>query len=226
MPVPVYKQALRVILLILAALVCGLPGTSLRAAEMPLTIVALGDSLTAGYLLGPGEGFASQLRNALAASGHKDVVIVDAGVSGDTSSGGLARLDWAVGPKAGAVILELGANDALRGIDPQITRANLQAIIARLKARGLPVLLAGMRAPPNMGAQYAAAFDGIYPELAAANGLIFYPFFLDGVAAQPGLVLQDGMHPNAEGVALVVARILPKVEELIGAARKAHEAKR
>ncbi|MGB3808673.1 MAG: arylesterase [Parvibaculum sp.] len=185
------------------------------AAEKPLTIVAFGDSLTAGYLLGPGEGFVPQLQKALRAKGHNNVVIADAGVSGDTSSGGLARLDWGVGPGTSAVILELGANDALRGVDPELTRANLEEILSRLQKRNIPVLLAGMLAPPNMGADYGKAFDAIYPQLAAKYGAVFYPFFLDGVAAEKKFTLDDGMHPNAEGVAVMVKRILPKVEALI-----------
>lgn len=187
-------------------------------AGEPVTIVALGDSLTAGYLLGPDEGFVPQLRKALQGKGHNNVVIEDAGVSGDTTSGGLSRLDWAVGPGTDAVILELGANDALRGVDPKLTRANLEAIVARLRAREIPVLLAGMFAPPNMGGDYAEAFNRIYPELAAANDLVFYPFFLDGVATHSNLILADGLHPTPEGVSIIVAGILPKVETLIEAA--------
>jgi acyl-CoA thioesterase-1 len=190
------------------------------AAGKTITIVALGDSLTAGYMLGPDDGFVPQLQKALKARGHDNVVIADAGVSGDTSSGGLSRLDWAVGPDADGVILELGANDALRGIDPKLTQGNLETIISRLDARHLPVLLAGMLAPPNMGAAYGKSFDPIYPALARKHGLVFYPFFLDGVAIQPKLTLADGMHPNAEGVAVIVARILPRVEELIAKIEK------
>lgn len=194
------------------------------AAGKPLTIVALGDSLTAGYLLGPDEGFVPQLQKALAQKGY-DVTVENAGVSGDTSSGGLSRLDWAVGPGTDAVILELGANDALRGVDPKITRANLEAIVAKLKARKIPVLLAGMLSPPNMGADYAKSFNAIFPELASTNGLVFYPFFLDGVATHQDLILSDGLHPTAKGVSVIVARILPDVEKLIAraqAARAAH----
>lgn len=195
------------------------------AAGEPIAIVALGDSLTAGYLLGPDEGFVPQLRKALKDKGYNNVVIEDAGVSGDTTSGGLSRLDWAVGPKTDAVILELGANDALRGVDPKLTRANLEAILARLKAREIPVLLAGMFAPPNMGGDYARAFNGIYPELAAANDLVFYPFFLDGVATHSDLILADGLHPTPEGVSVIVAGILPRVEELIETAAATDAAK-
>ncbi|MGB5949506.1 MAG: arylesterase [Parvibaculum sp.] len=209
----IYKQAA-------AFLLCALLCTPALAAGKPVTIVALGDSLTAGYLLGPDEGFVPQLQKALRARGHDNIVIENAGVSGDTTSGGLSRLDWAVGPGTDAVILELGANDALRGIDPAVTRANLEKIVRRLEARNIPVLLAGMLAPPNMGADYAGAFNRIYPELASANGLVFYPFFLDGVAAHPRLILADGLHPTPEGVSVIVTRILPKVEELIGRAAR------
>lgn len=198
--------------------------SSASAGDDALTIVALGDSLTAGYMLGPDEGFADQLETALADAGHENVKVVDAGVSGDTTSGGLARLDWAVGPEADAVILELGANDALRAIDPAVTRRNLAEIVERLKARGLPVLLAGMLAPPNLGTDYGEAFNPIYPELARHQDLVFYPFFLEGVAANPELNLGDGIHPTAEGVAVIVQGILPKVEELIARAEESRSA--
>jgi acyl-CoA thioesterase-1 len=197
------------------------PLTPARAAQpgRPVRIVALGDSLTAGYQLAAQDAFPARLQAALRARGHA-VEVENAGVSGDTSAGGLERLDWAVGEDVDAVILELGANDALRGIDPAITRRNLETIITRLKARGVAVLLTGMLAPPNMGPDYAAAFNPIFPDLASRHGLIFDPFFLDGVAAVPSLNLGDGMHPNPKGVAVIVERILPKVEELIAAARR------
>ena len=191
-----------------------------RAFADPLTIVALGDSLTAGYMLPPDDGFPEQLQAALKERGYDDVTVVNAGVSGDTTSGGLSRLDWAVGPDADAVILELGANDALRGIDPAITRKNLEEMIARLKKRGLPILLAGMYAPPNLGKEYAARFDPIYPELAGEYDLILYPFFLDGVAADPALNLGDGLHPTSQGVRDIVTRIMPYVEKLIARTRE------
>lgn len=190
------------------------------AAEDRLTIVALGDSLTAGYLLGPDEGFTHQLEKALKEAGHDNVTVVNAGVSGDTTSGGLARLDWAVGPEADAVILELGANDALRAVDPALTRKNLQEIVARLKERNLPILLAGMLAPPNLGRDYGESFNPIYTELAESEELILYPFFLDGVAGDRALNLSDGIHPTAEGIGIIVERILPKVEELIAEAKE------
>lgn len=202
-----------------AALVATIVPLSPAAAEeaAPVRIVALGDSLTAGYGLGPGEGFAPRLEAALKAKGI-DAVVVDAGVSGDTTAGGLARLDWSVGPDADAVIVELGANDMLRGIDPALTEKNLAAIVGRLKARGLPVLVAGMRAAPNLGEAYAAAFDALYGRVAGGHGARLYPFFLDGVAAEPGLLLGDGMHPTAAGVDVIVARILPAVEALVAEA--------
>jgi len=191
------------------------------AAAETLRIVALGDSLTAGYgLPRAAEAFPARLEAALKARGH-DVSIVNAGVSGDTSSGGLARLDWSVGADAQAVIVELGANDALRGVDPQKTRQALDTLLTRLGERGLPVLLAGMYAPPNMGEAYVAAFDGIYPALAKKHGAILYPFFLDGVVADRALNQADGIHPTAEGIDVIVERILPYAEKLIEKARAA-----
>lgn len=200
----------------LAALVAALPATAQTAR--PVTIVALGDSLTAGYQLPPADAFPVKLQAALRAKGIA-VTVENAGVSGDTSSGGLERLDWAVGDGVDAVILELGANDALRGIDPAITRRNLEAIIAKLKERNIPILLTGMIAPPNMGSTYGAAFNPIFPDIAARHGLLFDPFFLEGVAADRDLNLADGMHPNGRGVDIIVRRILPKVEELIAQVR-------
>jgi acyl-CoA thioesterase I len=190
------------------------------AADETVTIVALGDSLTAGYQLAPGEGFVAQLEAALKARGH-DVAVVDAGVSGDTTSGGLSRLDWSIGPEADAVIVELGGNDALRGLDPATTEQNLDAILTRLDGRGLPVLLAGMLAPPNLGEDYADAFNPIFARLAEKHGTLHYPFFLEGVAAEPDFGLGDGIHPNARGVAVIVERILPDVEALIARAKSA-----
>jgi len=183
----------------------------------PLRLVALGDSLTAGLGLPKADGFAAKLEAALRQRGH-DVVVIDAGVSGDTASDGLARLDWSVGDDAGAVIVELGSNDALRGVDPKITRQALDAILGRLAERKLPVLLAGMMAPPNLGPDYGASFNGMYREIADRHGALLYPFFLDGVAAEARLNQPDGMHPNAAGVAVIVERILPSVEALIGRA--------
>jgi len=190
------------------------PSVSETSAPEPFHIVALGDSLSAGYLLPPGAGFPEQLGRALTQKGHH-VTVMNAGVSGDTSTGGLARLDWAVSPATNAVILELGSNDALRGIEPDVTRANLDAILQQLTERGVKVLIAGMLAPPNMGDEYAADFNGIFADLAEKYDLPLYPFFLDGVAAERHLNLADGMHPTEEGVGVIVERILPLVEKLI-----------
>ena len=206
------KKTLAVLLSILA-----LFSLAARAAEAaPIRILALGDSLTAGYGLGPGEGFTEQLEKALKDAGH-DVVIINAGVSGDTAEGGLARLDWSLGDGADAVIVELGANDMLRGFNPDATRAALDTILTRIGEKKLPVLLAGMLAAPNLGADYGARFDAIYPDLAAKHGAMLYPFFLDGVAAQAALLQPDRLHPNAAGVAVIVKAILPSVERLIAA---------
>lgn len=188
------------------------------AADQPLNVVALGDSLTAGYGLAEQDGFVPRLQAALAAKGVS-ATIANAGVSGDTATDALARLDWSVPPQTQAVIVELGGNDMLRGIDPQLTRKALDTILQRLSARHIAVLLCGMRAAPNLGSAYGQAFERIYPQLAAQYDVEFYPFFLDGVAANPQLTQRDGMHPNAAGVGVVVTRISPKVEELIARAR-------
>lgn len=184
------------------------------AAAEPIRLVVLGDSLTAGYGLPPGAGFPAQLEAALKKRG-RDVTVIDAGVSGDTTAGGLSRLDWSVGTDAQAVIVELGGNDMLRGTDPARTAENLNQIVARLTDRGLPVLVAGMRAPRNLGEAYGDAFDALFPAIADRHGALFYPFFLDGVAADPALNLPDGIHPNEAGVAIIVERILPAVEQLL-----------
>ena len=180
--------------------------------------MALGDSLTAGYGLAARDGFVPQLQAALAAQGAK-IEVANAGVSGDTASDGLARLDWSVPEGTDAAIVELGANDMLRGIDPQVTRDALDAILARLAQRHIAVMLCGMRAAPNLGVDYGRAFERVYPELAAKYGVILYPFFLDGVAADRTLTQPDGLHPNAAGVAVIVRRILPTVQELIARVR-------
>jgi acyl-CoA thioesterase-1 len=192
--------------------------TAAVAAERPVRIVALGDSLTAGFQLAANEAFPARLETALKAKGLA-VEIANAGVSGDTSSGGLARLNWSVPQGTDAVILELGANDMLRGVDPPVTRTALEAIIVRLKSRGIEVLLSGMLTAPNFGPDFAREFNRIYPELAAAHDLVFDPFFAAGVVRDPKLNLNDGLHPNAAGVAVIVNRILPKVEALIARVR-------
>lgn len=188
------------------------------AAAETIRIVALGDSLTAGLGLAADETFPARLEARLKERGH-DVEVVNAGVSGDTTRGGLERLDWSVPEGAHAVILELGANDALRGIDPEATRHNLDRIIERLRRRGIRVLVAGMLAPPSLGQEYAAAFEPIFGDLARRHGALFYPFFLDGVAARHDLNQPDGMHPNAAGVEVIVERIIGPVEELIALAK-------
>jgi acyl-CoA thioesterase-1 len=199
--------ALACFAIIAAALTAG-------AAERPLRIVVLGDSLAAGFGLAASDALPAKLERALKAKGLA-VTIENAGVSGDTAAGGLARLDWSVGAGTDAVILELGANDALRGSDPKATRAALEAIITRLKQRGIAVLLAGMLAPRNFGPDYVQAFDAIYPELAAAHGLVLYPFILEGIAGDRALNQSDGIHPTAAGVDVMVKGLLPKVEDLI-----------
>lgn len=191
-----------------------LPLASWSAAADEPRIVVLGDSLTAGYGL-PGErAFPAQLEAALRAGGH-DWRVIDAGVSGDTSAGGLARLDWALGAAPEIVIVELGANDGLRGLPTDRLHANLDAILARIAESGAAILLAGMRAPPNFGVDYAAAFRAVYEALAEKHGIALYPFFLEGVATVPELNQPDGIHPNAAGVAEIVRRILPHVGVLI-----------
>ena len=178
-------------------------------------VVAFGDSLTAGYGLAPAESFSAVLERRLRQDGI-EVRVENAGVSGDTTAGGRARLDWSVNGPADLVIVALGANDMLRGVAPEVTRDNLDAILSELKRRGIPVLLAGMRAPRNLGREYVEAFDAIYPALAQKHGLALYPFFLEGVAARPELNLDDGLHPNAAGVRRIVEGIAPYVMRTLG----------
>jgi acyl-CoA thioesterase I len=205
----------RALTLIVLALLMAVPAL---ATESPVRIVALGDSLTAGFGLPADAAFPVKLERALKAKGIA-AEVANAGVSGDTASGGLARLDWAVPQGTDAVIVELGANDMLRGIDPNITRSALKEIVRRLTARRVAVLLAGMRAAPNLGADYGRQFDAIYADLASAYDLLLYPFFLDGVAIEASLNQRDGIHPTAAGIDTIVKRILPKVEELVARAR-------
>jgi acyl-CoA thioesterase-1 len=204
------------------ALLLAVAGTTLAEAQPagkgPLRIVVLGDSLVAGFQLKDSDAFPAQLERALKARGHP-VEVMNAGVSGDTTAAGLERLQWAVPDGTDAVIVELGANDALRGLDPAQARANLDKIVSTVKAGGAEVLLAGMLAPRNLGEAYVRAFDGMYPALAKKHGLLLYPFFLDGVALDPRLNLNDGMHPNPKGVAVITQRILPMVEDLIARAQ-------
>jgi acyl-CoA thioesterase-1 len=189
-------------------------GTVPDARAEPPRLLVLGDSLVAGYGLPPGQSFPDRLQLDLAARGA-EVSVINAGVSGDTTAGGLARLDWSLADNPDAVIIILGGNDMLRGLPPAGTKANLEAIIGRLRGKGVEVLLAGMMAPRNMGADYVAAFDAIYPALAASHDIEFYPFFLDGVALDPTLNLDDGLHPNRRGIAEISRRILPVVERLL-----------
>jgi acyl-CoA thioesterase I len=200
------------------ALAVSLRAPLATAADQPVRIVALGDSLTAGLGLPVEQTFPAKLERALKAKGIA-AEVVNAGVSGDTTSGGLARLDWSVPEGTDAVILELGANDMLRGMDPSRTRQALEEIVRRLTERRILVLLAGMRAAANLGSDYARDFATIYSDLAVRHDLLFYPFFLEGVAGEAGLNQGDGLHPSAAGVDAIVVRILPKVEELVRRAR-------
>ncbi len=216
-------NALAVLLLLAGAFFVSAPA-SLNAQAVPpaegaIRLLVLGDSLSAGYGLPANDAFPAQLERALHAKGH-NVNVINAGVSGDTSAGGRARLDWSLADNPQAAIVELGANDGLRGIEPKSTAENLDAILAGLKAKAVPTLLAGMLAPPNLGAAYGKEFNAIYPSLAKTHGVALYPFFLDGVAAEKGLNQADGMHPNAKGVAVIVERILPAVEKLLAAVKK------
>ena len=180
-----------------------------------ISLVGFGDSLMAGYQLPPGDGFPEKLQAALTAKGV-EVSIANAGVSGDTTAGGLARIDWSVPDGTDGVILELGGNDALRGIPPEESEKNLDQIIARLKERGVAVLLVGMLAPPNMGDDYAGRFNPIYAKLAQKHGVALYPFFLDGVALDAGLKLEDGMHPNSKGIDVMVEKMEPAITQFLG----------
>ncbi len=196
-------------LVLMALGLCSFP-----ASAAPPRLLVLGDSLSAGYGLAHDQGFEAQLSTALAAAGHP-VRVIDAAVSGDTSTGGRARLDWALGDGADAAIIELGANDGLRGTDPALMETNLTAILDTLAARHIPVLLSGMYAPPNLGEDYFKAFRAVFDRLARRPGLLFDPFFLEGVAGKPELTQPDGLHPTGEGVHLIVTRILPLVQNLL-----------
>jgi acyl-CoA thioesterase I len=190
--------------------------TQAIAPAKPIKMVVLGDSLSAGLGLPASAAFPERLQKALKSKGI-EVDMINAGVSGDTTSGGRDRLDWSVPSGTEAVILELGANDALRGVDPKVTRSALTEILTRLKARGIAVLLCGMYAPPNYGSDYSARFNAIYPELAKSFGVPLYPFFLEGVATEAKLNQADGLHPTAEGVDMIVRNILPTVQAFLGA---------
>jgi acyl-CoA thioesterase I len=204
-----------VLIMVLMTAATAVAGGPAVGSAKPIKMVVLGDSLSAGYGLAGTAAFPIRLQKALEAKGIK-VDMINAGVSGDTSSGGRDRLDWSIPEGTEAVIVELGANDALRGTDPAVTRAALSDILTRLKTRGIAVLLCGMVAPPNYGSDYAARFNAIYPELSKSFGVPLYPFFLDGVAADAKLNQADGMHPTADGVDTIVKNILPTVEAFLG----------
>jgi acyl-CoA thioesterase I len=209
------------LLVMLAAGLVLTPLLRIEAEPRRPVIVALGDSLTAGFGLPQDQSFPAQLEAALKARGS-DAQVVNAGVSGDTTAAALARVDWALPEDASAVIIELGGNDALQGLPPEATKAALAKIIEKVEARGLPVLLAGMEAPPNMGKDYAAAFHAIYADLAQRYDVIFYPFFLEGVALNDEFLQGDGIHPNARGVAVIVEGIMPKVEAFLAKVEAKH----
>jgi len=208
------KRRVSLVALLVAILLCAAALPKSEAKEQETVIVALGDSLTAGLGLLQSESFPAKLEATLKAQG-RNVTVVNAGVSGDTVSAALDRLDWALPPNTSAVIVELGGNDALQGLPPAEIEASLAKIIERVKAKGLPVLIAGMESPRNMGKDYVDQFHAIYPDLAERYGALLYPFFLDGVALDPGLMQEDGIHPNAKGVDRIVQGILPKVDELL-----------
>jgi acyl-CoA thioesterase-1 len=209
---------------IVAALLClGVPALA-HAAGKPLRILALGDSLTQGYGVPPGDDFPNVLEHALRAKGL-DVTVINAGVSGDTSAGGRARLDWSLqdaNNPPDAAIVELGANDGLRGLPVEDMAKNLDAILARFKARGIPVLLTGMMAPRNYGETYAKSYDAVFPQLAKKYGVLFYPFFLDGVALNTGLLQADGLHPNPKGDQIIAGKITPLAVRLVEQAKEKH----
>jgi acyl-CoA thioesterase-1 len=209
------RSFLCLLALALSATTLALPATAQTQAAKPIKMVVLGDSLSAGLGLSASAAFPVRLQKALKAKGI-EVDMINAGVSGDTTSGGRDRLDWSVPEGTETVILELGANDALRGIDPKVTRAALTDILTRLQARKIAVLLCGMLAPPNYGADYSARFNAIYPDLAKTFQVPLYPFFLEGVASDAKLNQADGLHPTAEGVDTIVKNILPTVEAFLG----------
>jgi acyl-CoA thioesterase-1 len=209
-----FNATARRMLAFLALLTVLIAQPSPGEAAAPVRILAFGDSLTAGYGLPEPQGFTAQLERALRDAGF-GVEVINGGVSGDTSAGGRARIDWALADKPDLVVVGLGANDALRGLDPAVTRANLDAILGTLKQRGIPALLVGMYAPPNLGRDYGERFKAIYPDLARKYDVPLYPFFLEGVALDPKLNQGDGMHPNAQGVAVMVRGILPYVTPLL-----------
>jgi acyl-CoA thioesterase-1 len=216
---PVKRRSLLAAFASFTLAVLTLAASGATAAEAPVTVLALGDSLTAGYGLKQGEGFADQLQTAFRKMG-RPVTVINGGVSGDTSAGGLARIDWALADKPKVVIVELGANDMLRAINPENTRQNLAGIIEKAQAAGAKVLLAGMKAQRNLGADYVARFDSIYPDLAKQHGVALYPFFMEGIIgadgkAAPGLLQPDGLHPTEAGAKVIVDGIMPQLLKLL-----------
>jgi acyl-CoA thioesterase-1 len=213
-------RLIKICLLLLLAATCSVqPLLANSTAEPMKRLLVLGDSLTAGYGLAAGETFPEQLERALQQAGH-NVTVINAGVSGDTTAGGLARLDWALRDDPQLVIVELGGNDALRGLPPEETFDNLDAILERLDTSGISIILTGMQAPRNLGVDYTTDFDQIYPRLASKYKVSFYPFFLDGVALDPALNQADGIHPNSAGVAVIVDRMLPVLESALETVNK------
>ena len=210
------KVSVKIVSLIAAAIAMVLSGLGFApaTAKEDVRLLVLGDSLAAGYGVSPAQAFPTKLQAALVARGHA-VRVINAGVSGDTTAGGLARLDWVMGDKPQAVIVELGANDGLRGLDVGAMRANLDAILTRFGKEGVKILFAGMRAPPNYGAAYVREFEQVFADLAKRHDVVFYPFFLDGVATARELNQPDGIHPNGDGVDIIVRNILPAVERLL-----------
>ena len=200
--------------LIVCAFIVGSCFIAVTSHARELKLLAFGDSLIAGYGLPKKDGFSDQLEAVFNEAGTR-LKVINAGVSGDTSAGGLSRIDWALGANPDAILLELGANDSLRGIDPAITKMNLQKLLTKLEKTGMPILFAGMVAPPNMGKEYGLEFERVYLELAETNDVIFYPFFLEGVAGVPELNQEDGIHPNKEGVSKIVKKIAPFVTDLL-----------
>ena len=195
---------------------------SALAAEKTASLLVIGDSLAAGYGLPASDAFTTRLEAALTRLGHR-VRVINAGVSGDTSAGGRARIGWSLAGKPDAVLIELGANDGMRGLEPTATKANLDAILSQIRSAGAEILLTGMLAPPNLGREYGAEFAALYPALARRHGVLFYPFFLEGVAANPELNQADRIHPNAAGVEIIVERLLPKVKDLLQRVRNKRE---
>lgn len=198
--------------LVAVFLLCGMPVQGRAAQE--IVLVTYGDSLSAGFGLKEKDAFPAQLEEALKKRGHK-VRVVNSSVSGDTTAAGLKRFDWSFPAEADGAILELGANDAMRGLKPENARANLDEMLKRMKAKGVEALLTGMLAPRNMGVEYTTAFDGIYRDLAKKHGVLLYPFFLFDVVGKRELSLEDGLHPNPKGVAKIVEQIVPVVEKLL-----------